>query len=131
MRAQYIGLEPWDSSGDGLICRTPAGDIDLHGSASLAGFRVVGYPKLCLILEFDRIKKSSFSLQFNDVGDLRFEQQSVSSESWHETPPMDSAEYLDELSCYEYGNDLPPVFLVESLNYRFQFRAMQVQFIEY
>ncbi len=44
---------------------------------------------------------------------------------------MDPDEYLDELSCYEYGNDLPPVFLVESLNYRFRFRAMQVKFVEH
>ncbi|MFE2728948.1 hypothetical protein [Kitasatospora sp. NPDC059327] len=129
VKAIISGMNPWVINQDFLEIVTPSGVIDLHNDVSIIGFRFYGYPRPTLSIDFKEEDGGAFSLEFQNVGELTLRQGGVASEGWFDIPEGVEPEGLDNLSYYEYGEDIPPVFDITSLNLNLKFRSEEVRFI--
>ncbi|MFJ4187219.1 hypothetical protein [Kitasatospora sp. NPDC089509] len=130
MEAAFSGMSPWEINRDFTEIATPLGALDLHNDASLVGFRFSGHPLSSLLIDFSDGRGRPFSLEFKNVGELTVRQGGVASDGWPEIPEDAECEGLDNVSYYEYGTDLPPVFDISSLNLDMKFRSGEVRFIQ-
>ncbi|MFE3876791.1 hypothetical protein ACFXPX_20675 [Kitasatospora sp. NPDC059146] len=128
MHARFIGLDSWSPPLHTIELQAGSRYLDLHNDTALLGFRLGGHPKLTLTVDFRHDRHGPFALEFRDVGELRMEQDSVSSDGWVGIPDVEP-EGIDMIEYYEYGRELPPVFEILSLNFRLRFRAWEVAYI--
>ncbi|MFC5664935.1 hypothetical protein ACFP3U_18335 [Kitasatospora misakiensis] len=129
LEAIFSGMDPWKLNNDFTEISTSSGFIDLHNEVSVIGFRFIGHPRQDLLVDFKEDSGEFFSLEFQNVGELTFRQGGVASEGWPEIAEDVEPEGLDNISYYEYGTDIPPVFDISSLNLNLKFRSGRVCFV--
>lgn len=128
MRARFIGLDPWIPPLDTVEIRAAGRHLDLHNDTALLGVRLGGYPVVALTIDFRHDRHGAFALEFRDVGELRLEQDGLSSDGWSGTPEGEP-QGVDNIQYYEYGRELPPVFEIQSVDLRLKFRAREVAYL--
>jgi hypothetical protein len=125
MRAEFIGLKPWEFGTEIIRCDLDERSIDLHNSSTVEWLALKCQAKPALEMVFHDERGVRYRLAFEEVLELGFEQDPADAGSQEWNP--EEVETFFFIDYFEDEFDMSPLFKLYLINGTASFRARRVR----